>query len=539
MEVSPDGTLWVGGLGLYKELGRGILSSYTLKEGLPNETLWSMFRDHAGTLWIGTGKGIDMISPSGIEHFGLADGLPDEDCSAMALLAEADGDVWAGASRGLTRFQMSAYKGLPPAPAPVILGARFGGKAVAPDLTGHLAIARRDNVLDVDFAGVSGEAAQVEHQVRLLGVEDEWRPTDIRTARYPALDKGSYTFQVRARVGTGAWGPQAELAFEILPAWWQTWWFRLLVLAGLGTLLYRAVKWYMGILAQRNRALETAISAKTGELQAANATLKGMVGQIHAMSQRLASSAIELSSTTETMEDATQRIARGATEQQDLSERMATAMMELSASIEEVGMAVQASVQRASQADQAAEVGRNAGASSHATMDRIGQTTRRIVLAVEVIQEIASQTNLLSLNAAIEAAKAGEAGLGFAVVAGEVRKLAERSAAAAKEIAQLIQDSKEAVAEGTHAVGGTVSNLAAIQEHIRLLTEMTVQIGGAAGEQTKTSQEVARQVQQESMNAAVNASATRSLTDTVAEVSRTSHEVARAAEELAALAAQF
>jgi methyl-accepting chemotaxis protein/ligand-binding sensor domain-containing protein len=524
----------------YKDGRLEEVAHWDKSKGISQDLAYFFGEDKDGRIWIGSGKGIDVIGTDGIEHFGTADGVPDEDCSAMAFLAEADGNVWAGTSSGLARFDMIRHKGMPQPPVPVILAARFGGRAEDPGRTGHLEIPRRDNVLDVAFAGISNSAsAQVEHQIRLLGLEDDWSATDIHTARYPALDKGTYRFQVRARIGKGPWGPEAELAFEILPAWWQTWWFRLLVLAGAGAVVFRAVRWYMAVLAKRNRALETAVDAKTGELKAANENLKGMAGQIHAMSERLASSALQLTTTMETMEEATRRMAVGTTEQKALAESMATAMTQLTASIEEVGTAVQASVHMASEADRAAVSGKAAGTSSQTTMERISHTTKRIVLAVEVIQEIASQTNLLSLNAAIEAAKAGEAGLGFAVVAGEVRKLAERSANAAKEIAQFIEDSKEAVGEGSTAVGGTVSALAAIQGHIRQLTDMTTQIGAAAGEQTKTSQEVARQVQQESANSVLNAGAVESLTNTVAEVSRTSHEVARAAEELASIAARF
>ncbi len=517
-----------------------IIQHFDKTMGNPQELSYFVGDDAQGRIWSGGGKGIDLFTPQGNEHFGMLTGLSNEDCSAMAFLAEANGDVWAGTSGGLIRFQMSKYQGPPKPPHSLILSATFGGKVFDVDSKEPLRVPSSQNVLEATFAGISHLAeGQIEHEVRLVGVEDEWHATDIRLARYPALAKGTYSFQVRARIGQGAWGPEASLVFEILPAWYQTWWFRLLALGALGYLAFLGIRWYMGVLARRNRALEEAIAAKTGELQETNKAMVGLVGEIQGTSQTLACSAMELSATTDTMNKATHQIAQGAANQRESAERMAAAVVQLSASIEEVSRNVRRSVTMAEETVATAEAGQSAGTSTHEAMDRIKDTTRRIVMAVEVIQEIAQQTNLLSLNAAIEAAKAGEAGLGFAVVATEVRKLAERSAGAAKEIAQLIDESNEAVQVGASTVGATVEALSDIRAKIRLLSDMTTQIGASAEEQTRTSMEVAQQVEEGTQDSLRNAKATEALTGTVEEVTRTSHEVARAAEGLASAASRF
>ena len=156
-----------------------------------------------------------------------------------------------------------------------------------------------------------------------------------------------------------------------------------------------------------------------------------------------------------------------------------------------------------------------------------------------MIDEIAFQTNLLALNAAVEAARAGEAGKGFAVVAEEVRKLAERSGSAAKEIATLIEASDTAVAEGRGTVTQTVEVLGGIRDHIGQVTSMALEIGAALEEQARTSNEVAQQVEEGARRASENASASTQLSATVQSLAETSDRLAATADGLQALTAQF
>ncbi len=118
------------------------------------------------------------------------------------------------------------------------------------------------------------------------------------------------------------------------------------------------------------------------------------------------------------------------------------------------------------------------------TMGSISASSRKIVDIIGVIDGIAFQTNILALNAAVEAARAGEQGRGFAVVASEVRSLAQRSAAAAKEIKTLIGDSVEKVEEGSKQVAEAGRTMEEIVDSVKRVTDIMGEITAASQEQT-------------------------------------------------------
>nr|WP_320134176.1 methyl-accepting chemotaxis protein [uncultured Holophaga sp.] len=260
--------------------------------------------------------------------------------------------------------------------------------------------------------------------------------------------------------------------------------------------------------------------------------LRSLLSSIRTEADGVASGATQLSASAEQMAVTGAEVARSADNQRIGAERMASGMTELAASIEAVSQGSHASLERVNLAFDATQRGSEAGQATLQAMQAIHDTAQQIAKAVNVIQEIAQQTNLLSLNAAIEAAKAGEHGKGFAVVAEEVRKLAERSSVSAKEVAQQIGEANAAIRNGQTTVSATADLLVEIRNILEEFASVTKEAALATDEQARAGQEVAGQVDASVQESSSIASAITEMSATTAEVASTSSELHRLAESL-------
>jgi methyl-accepting chemotaxis protein len=256
----------------------------------------------------------------------------------------------------------------------------------------------------------------------------------------------------------------------------------------------------LGDLSQR-----ISVAGKTGELaelsKSVNALLdvmSSLVGQIREAAEQVQGSAQEIS-----------------TGNSNLSQRtaeQAASLEETAASMEEMASTVKQTAENADQANrlaiaartQAEKGGAVVGAAVTA-MSGINSSSGKIADIIGVIDSIAFQTNLLALNAAVEAARAGDQGRGFAVVATEVRALAGRSAAAAKEIKTLIEASVAQVAEGSRLVNESGRTLDEIVAAVKKVTGIVAEIAAASREQSVGIEQVNRAVMQMDNNTQQNA----------------------------------
>ena len=194
---------------------------------------------------------------------------------------------------------------------------------------------------------------------------------------------------------------------------------------------------------------------------------------------------------TDTIATASSEIATGNLDLSSRTEQQASSLEKTTSSMKELTTTVKQNADNAREANQlaasASEVARQGGvvvAQVVDTMGSINESSKKIVDIISVIDGIAFQTNILALNAAVEAARAGEQGRGFAVVAAEVRNLAQRSAAAAKEIKTLIGTSVEKVEIGTKLVGQAGVTIDQVVSSVKHVTDIIAEISAASQEQS-------------------------------------------------------
>ena len=244
------------------------------------------------------------------------------------------------------------------------------------------------------------------------------------------------------------------------------------------------------------RALEVANTVAAGDLTSRiEVTTRDEMGQLlqalKTMNENLARTVGTVRSGTGTITVAANEVAAGNQDLSSRTEQQASSLEETASSMEELTSTVKQNADNARQAnvlaDAASQVAQRGGAVISqvvGTMGEIDASAGKISDIIGVIDSIAFQTNILALNAAVEAARAGEQGRGFAVVASEVRNLAQRSAAAAKEIKGLINDSTGKVASGSKLVAEAGATMQEIVDSVRRVTDIMGEITSASQEQT-------------------------------------------------------
>jgi methyl-accepting chemotaxis protein len=281
------------------------------------------------------------------------------------------------------------------------------------------------------------------------------------------------------------------------------------------------------------------IGAIAADLDRALEKLAESIRTIRQFSDQSASGTMELSATAEQLNATTSDLSKGADEQRQAMVASASAMEQVVSSIREVTQRLETARRLAEESQRVTNAGLANAEETTRTMQAIRESSEKVGRITKVIREIANQTNLLSLNAAIEAAKAGQSGKGFAVVAEEIRKLAERSAGAANEIHTLISESSERVNEGAETVDKVHRSLQAIEVNTTERSRGVVAINQALGEHAQASEEVNRSVTTTATLTGLTASATTQLAASIHETKKTIEDLASTAVQLRELTQAF
>jgi len=225
--------------------------------------------------------------------------------------------------------------------------------------------------------------------------------------------------------------------------------------------------------------------------------------ELNQMRKKLQSTIADVRQSAEQVALASSEIASGNADLSVRTETQASGLQQTASSMEQLTSTVRQNADNAHQANElvvsaSGVAGRGGEVMNQvvSTMTDINTSARKIADIIGVIDGIAFQTNILALNAAVEAARAGEQGRGFAVVAGEVRSLAQRSAAAAKEIKSLISDSVDKVDTGAKLVDQAGSTMSEILTSVKQVTHIMGEISVASREQSAGIEQVNRSIEQ-------------------------------------------
>lgn len=276
----------------------------------------------------------------------------------------------------------------------------------------------------------------------------------------------------------------------------------------------------LGQMAEGNYAIGTKIEEKyVGQFVALKDAMRKMNRQMNSTLQQVEEAAKQVSAGSENLAQSAQALAEGATDQAGSVEELTATITNITDAVARTAGELQKTTEKAENYAQQADAGHTQMKSLMEEMDRINETSKKIQNIIADIEDIASQTNLLSLNAAIEAARAGEAGRGFAVVAEQIRKLAEQSAQSAVDTRSLIEGSLQEIKNGNQAAEAAAESLEQIVTGVKEIAADAKRLSEESTAQTQAMEQAELGVNQISEVVQANSAAAEESSATSEELS--------------------
>jgi PAS domain S-box-containing protein len=274
LALAPDGALWVtyaepNGTDRVQTVGERVqVENLDQSKGLTSNRVNSVAFDRQGQLWILKDHGAEVRRVNRWVQYSRADGLLTSGSSGRAFCASADGAIWIGSERGVSRILAAAGADPPAEPLSVQFSeVQIGNKAVDPKLNSLIEAAPQ--TFEAKFSALLlGHAREVQYRYRIAGFDDRWQETTQPVAQFDYPGAGRYRLEVQARLDGQPWrGPAATLQLEVRPRWYETFAFRGVLVALLCLAVWRVEKYRQNRAVRTREVLARIIKERTDQLR--------------------------------------------------------------------------------------------------------------------------------------------------------------------------------------------------------------------------------------------------------------------------------
>ncbi|MEQ9308696.1 MAG: two-component regulator propeller domain-containing protein [Balneolaceae bacterium] len=247
--LDNQGTIWISTFGGIAWFDGVRFVDITDEDGLPGRVAYFISQDGKGNFWVGTNAGIARLDinlfysenrterEKAIQVLTREQGLVSNEMNLGAVYEDRNGNFWFGSVEGVSHFNPSAYNGnqVPPR----IHISRFIASG-SQYMSNGVELTHDKNFIEIDFIGLNFTAPnQVTYEYKMSGIDPEWQRTTLRSAKYPSLPPGEYTFSVHAKNSSGIWSEEiAVVQFKIKSPFWMTWWFLIFIVASVLGIIY-------------------------------------------------------------------------------------------------------------------------------------------------------------------------------------------------------------------------------------------------------------------------------------------------------------